>query len=249
MSKNTNKLKLEIVSHCWNYSSMLMYQLSSIVLYPPEDIELTMTVFYNEEDERTSQVLDYIRSLNIENVIWNWRRLDQPHLFRRAIGRNMAALETKADWVYFTDCDFIWRDGCLDSLAQLQDLKDVPLVFPEYHDTTIHLDSNDDMLKKADDISTPIDINPDDFSPVQFVRATGGIQIARGDVVRRIGYCKDEARFMKPSIRCVRTREDGVFRKLIGSDGVPIDMPNIYHIQHKEKGKSLIKWLINKMKS
>ncbi|MHB1456718.1 MAG: glycosyltransferase family 2 protein [Armatimonadota bacterium] len=241
-------MKLEIVCHCWNYSRMLMYQLSSIALYPPQKVQLTMTVFYNEEDKQTCRVLDYFKSLKIDNVIWNWKQLDQPHLFRRAIGRNIAALETKADWVFFTDCDYVFRDGCLDSISQLQELKDVPLVFPGSVNSSAHIKPDAEIFTKADDLSGPIDINPNDFGPVPCDRAIGGIQIAKGDIVRQIGYCKDDARFMKPMPRFQRCREDVVFRKLIGSEGMPIDIPNIYRIRHKEKGRSLVSWLKSKFK-
>ena len=46
-------MHLEIVSHCWHYSRLLTYQLSSLVLHPPTEVAVTVTVFLAEEDEDT----------------------------------------------------------------------------------------------------------------------------------------------------------------------------------------------------
>ena len=42
--------RLEIVSHCWHYTRLLGYQLSSLVCHPPKAVEVVMTVFYSETD-------------------------------------------------------------------------------------------------------------------------------------------------------------------------------------------------------
>ena len=49
-AKRTGVLSLELVSHCWRYSHFLTYQLSSLVRNPTKKFEITMTVFYAEED-------------------------------------------------------------------------------------------------------------------------------------------------------------------------------------------------------
>src|SRR5690606_16316725 len=56
----TGRLHIEIVSHCWQYSHLLAYQLSSLVLHPPENTTVTMTVFHNPEDAATSSLLRFI---------------------------------------------------------------------------------------------------------------------------------------------------------------------------------------------
>jgi hypothetical protein len=99
----TGDLKIEIVSHCWNYSHMLVRQLSSLVLFPPARAAVTMTVFYSEEDTATVRLLETFASKEIPGVTWNWCALPKEQLFRRSIGRNQAALRTDADWVWFTD--------------------------------------------------------------------------------------------------------------------------------------------------
>ncbi len=113
----TGKLQIEIVSHCWNYSHFLVYQLSSLALSPPTRAEVTMTVFYCEEDQRTRELLEHFSGVHVEGVTWNWQKLPKGLLFRRAVGRNQAALATRADWIWFTDCDTLFRQGCLDHLS------------------------------------------------------------------------------------------------------------------------------------
>ena len=65
-------MQLQIVSHCWNYSRLLTYQLSSLVLHPPRKLDVTMTVFYNEEDTRTCEVLEYFGQRDVPGVTWQW---------------------------------------------------------------------------------------------------------------------------------------------------------------------------------
>ncbi|MFO8005997.1 glycosyltransferase, partial [Thioalkalivibrio sp.] len=124
------RLDIEIVSHCWNYAHLLVYQLSSLVRFPPRDLDVTMTVFYCPEDTETVQLLDFFSAQSVPGVRWNWRALPRERLFRRSIGRNRAALETRADWVWFTDCDLLFREKTLDTLAALLQSRRDALVYP-----------------------------------------------------------------------------------------------------------------------
>ena len=47
-------MKLEIVSHCWRYSRLLTYQLSSLFL-PPPTVAVCMTVFLTNDDDPTGK--------------------------------------------------------------------------------------------------------------------------------------------------------------------------------------------------
>jgi hypothetical protein len=49
-------MNLEIVSHCWHYAPQLTYQLSSLVLFPPACTDVTMSVFYCEQDRATRTI-------------------------------------------------------------------------------------------------------------------------------------------------------------------------------------------------
>lgn len=241
------KLRVEIVSHCWNYSKLLTYQLSSIALFPPKDVDLTMTVFYTKEDERTCRLLDFFDTIRLDNVHWNWWQIEERVIFRRAIGRNMAALATKADWVWFTDCDQMFREGCLDSLAELMPQQTGPLYFPRYTNCTKLQPLESPLLRKVEGDPQVVDIDPEFFAPVLHTKAIGAVQIARGDIVREIGYCKDEKRHMKPARRMTRAHADVVFRRILGTDGEPLDIPGCYRIGHQQKGRSWLPWKRRKM--
>ena len=230
-------MKLQLVTHCWNYGRLLTYQLSSFVLYPPKKLSLTVTTFYNEEDERTCEVLDYFGQQEIANVTWDWWKVEKGKLFRRAIGRNMVALSNQADWVWFTDCDQVFHQGCLDALPNQLDHCDSDLVFPEYVSVSKHHDKRSSIFDDLEQKACLLDIAPEDFSPQRHTRAIGALQIVRGSVLRETGYCKDIPKYMKPPKRWSKTYEDVSFRKTLGTDGTPIDLPGLFRIEHRTKGR------------
>ena len=69
-------------------------------------------------------------------------------------------------------------------------------------------------------------------------RAIGGLQIVRGDVARRLGYCRDEPRFMQPASRWMRTFEDVRFREILGTQGSPVEVEGLMRIEHHAKGRA-----------
>jgi len=87
--------------------------------------------------------------MEVPNVTWNWMPFEKESLFRRGIGRNQAALNTNAHWVWFTDCDLMFRKGCLDALAeQLQGRRDA-LVYPSEERCTELLREDNPMLQQG----------------------------------------------------------------------------------------------------
>jgi len=94
-AKKTGKLKLEIVSHCWRYGHFLNYQLSSLVNHRTDKFDITMTVFHVADDDKVVPVLDYFGRMEVPGVTWNWQALPKEELFRRGIGRNIAAKQTR----------------------------------------------------------------------------------------------------------------------------------------------------------
>ena len=229
-------LSLEIVSHCWNYAHLLVYQLSSLVNYPPKKLRVTMTVFYNSEDTRTQELLNYFTSLEVENVTWNWRELPKQALFRRAIGRNLAAKQTQADWVWFTDCDLLFQDDCLEALsAQLEGRTD-RLVYPQMERCTSLLANDDPMLKPAAKPQV-MQINTSQFEEYPRTRATGPLQITHGDVARACGYCDALSYYQQPSATWCKAYEDRAFRWLLRTQGTPLDIPGVFRIRHIHKGR------------
>lgn len=230
-------LHLEIVSHCWQYSRMAVYQLSSLVLYPPAELSVTMTLFYGEEDPETVALLKYFGELDAPNVVWNWQALPREQLFRREIGRNRAALSTSADWVWFTDCDIIFHRGCLDGLAQALRGRREVLLYPRHERFSEMLDDADPLLNGARSGPRVMDIDATRFTPYSRDRAKGAFQIVHGDVARACGYCNDLPFFQTPSDRWRKCWGDRVFRWLVRSQGVPIEIPGVYQIRHKTKGR------------
>ncbi|MDP7591348.1 MAG: glycosyltransferase family A protein [Litorilituus sp.] len=227
---------LEIVSHCWGYANMLTYQLSSFVNNPPTKCALTVTVFYAKEDEKSQAVVDFFSQKNVKNVTWNFQVLSKGKLFRRGIGRNMAARSTKADWLWFTDCDIIFHQNCLDSLAEQLQGKQESLYYPRQERTTEMLAQDDPMLRQ-DSEPQLVDIETDGFSLHARDKAKGAFQIVHGDVARAIGYCEKLRMFQTQDNRWRKTYEDTAFKWLINSEGIPLDIEGVFQIRHVQKGR------------
>lgn len=228
---------IEIVSHCWQYAHFLVYQLSSLVRYPPTGPSVRMTVYYSPEDHRTASLLSYFSGIDVPGVEWNWRPLPRQQLFRRAIGRNDAALATTADWVWFTDCDLMFREGCLDTLAmQLEGRRDA-LVYPREERRTALLEEDHPLLRAGELEPQVLDIEAAEFTTDYPTRATGPLQIAHGDVCRACGYCDSIACYQTPAEQWCKAREDRVFRWLLRTPGIALDIPGVYRIRHVFKGR------------
>lgn len=233
----TGHLSLEVVSHCWNYSHLLVYQLSSLVLFPPKKLDVTMTVFYSEEDTDTVRLLGFFATRSVPGVTWSWQPLPKQQLFRRGIGRNQAALQTKADWVWFTDCDLMFRDGCLDTLAERLQGRTDALVFPREERTTDLLAEDNPMLRAGAGEPGVLDIDTTSFISRHPSKATGPLQIAHGDVCRVTGYCRNIGLYQQPTERFAKCHEDRAFRWLLRTQGEPVDVPGVYRIRHIVKGR------------
>jgi hypothetical protein len=236
LAAKTGQLNLEIVSHCWQYANMLSYQLSSFVNYPPTKLNLTVTVFYSIDDTDTVAVLDFFSQQSVKNIHWNFQPTENGKLFRRGIGRNMAARSTQADWIWYTDCDIIFHKNCLDSLAEKLQGKQEYLYFPQQELTTEMLKESDPMLQKN---SQPqiVDIETENFSLHSRDKAKGAFQIVHGDLARAIGYCEKLSMFQTESLQWRKTYEDTAFRWLINSNGIPIDIDGVFQIRHVSKGR------------
>lgn len=237
-------MRLEIVTHCWRYWRLLTYQLSSLARYAPKQYPVTCKVYCCKADAKTVRVLDYFAEwVDRENRYCSQPlvivpvEMPRPMLMRRAIGRNMAARASKADWVWFADCDYLFGPGCLAALPyQLERVKG-PLAFP--HTVLAHRcrTLGDAAIAK---VAAPgvVGIDKSEFQPDAMNRAIGGIQIVRGDVCREKGYLPQHPQFQQPADRWQRTFEDPAFRHSLGvSRGEPIDLPNLYRIRHTQCGR------------
>lgn len=238
-AKRRGRLRLQIVSHCWRYAHFLTYHLSSLVLYQSTKFDLTVTVYYCPEDESTLRVLRFFGEMKQSGITWDWRVLPKEQLFRRGIGRNLAAKSTTADWVWFTDVDIVFLDKCLDTLADLLQGRDDVLLYPAMTRATTLLPEDDDILSRGRRgpaiIDLPLQAFPLQMGPAS--RATGAYQITHGDIARECGYCDEVRVFQRPSTHWRKTYEDAAFRWVIGSRGVPIDLPGVCQIRHSAKGR------------
>lgn len=238
-------MTVEIVTHCYRYATLLKFQLSSLVLWPPEEVAVVMTVFHTAEDEGTVQVLDDFGAREVPGVRWNWKEQPTLSLCRRSIGRNLAALGTVADWVWFTDADYWFSEACWAGFPKV-DSAGSDLVHPKriwIHKTH---EMGDRCILAAKQERALVQADPDEFQRARLSRAIGGVQIVRGDWCRVHGYLPGHSRAQRPAktpgfTRCV---QDVVFRQEYGRSGSPpprrIDLPGVYRIRHSRAGREVL---------
>ena len=142
-----------------------------------------------------------------------------------------------ADWIWFTDCDLTFQAGCLDALHHVLQGRQDALVHPA-------IEAKTDVYTDHDAVQSNVLMEPRLLSlpdtawrewPV--TRATGPLQITHGDVARAVGYCRDVRFHQRPRARWQKASEDRLFRWLLGTQGVPIDLHGVCRVQHAEKGR------------
>jgi len=229
-----------IISHCFRYSRVLSYQISSLLLHPPERVAVAMVVVSTREDNPTQDVMSFFK----EKFPTPYARLisltvPTRELLNRSIWRNKLCKDAGADIIWLCDVDYFFGKGCIDSLADVPlDLADPeysPLYFPRvtlYNRT--HANGDDYALRAK----TPgvYGVDPSDFIEHRPGRAIGGIQIVPGDVAREKGYCPDHEKWQKPCAMWKQTGADRVFRKILGTNGKAIEMPSCYRIRQTTEG-------------
>lgn len=235
LAPRSGRLSLEIVSHCWRYSHLLEHQLGSLVAHPPRDVDVVVTVYFSREDGRTLRLLELAGRTSVPGVRWNWRALPKELLFRRSIGRNHAALATKADWIWFTDCDVVFGPGCLDALARSLQGRTDALVFPSQENLTTLLD--DTVLAGGDEPCLRTPSGAIEFATTPVTKAKGPLQITHGDAARAMGYCRDISAYQRAEPSFQKCYEDTAFRWLLGTHGVPVEAPGVSRIRHLSKGR------------
>ena len=237
-AKRRGRLRLEIVSHCWRYAHLLGYQLSSLVHHPTGGLDVTMTVYHSPEDEETLRVLRFFGEMALPGIAWSWRPLPRERLFRRSIGRNLAAKTTRADWIWFTDADVVFHERCLATLAERLQGRDDALLYPERTLGTPLLPEDHPLLAQGREGPALLRI-PRQAFPLRRAskRAMGPFQITHGDVARACGYCETIALYQKPARRWRKAYEDGAFRWLLGTPGRAIPVPDVCQIRHLAKGR------------
>lgn len=202
-------------------------------------MEITVTIFYAKEDTATSEVLKAFSEFQVPGVRWNWWALPVRELCRRSIGRNLAALRTTADWVWFCDADYWFDSDCWDVIAAGLPA-DAELIFPDkvrLHRTHA---MGDQCIERAAKTKGLVAAVRSEFARRRMKRAIGGIQIARGDVCRELGYLRDSQRAQTPApaSQFTRCRQDVGFRRSLSSPGRRFKIPGVYRIRHSAAGRS-----------
>jgi len=228
---------LEIVSHCWQYAHLAVYQFSSLLRHPPQQLTVTHTLFYASEDTETEKLAAEFAANKVANVTWRSIPLPKAELMRRAIGRHRAALATSADWIWFADCDLMFGENCLDSLAPYLKTERVGLLFPDGERVTDLLPAHHPWITDSLKQKRPVAVDPSVFHANTIHKAKGAFQIVHGDVARAMGYCGNLPLYQQPDTRWRKTYEDTVFRNLLGHEGVPVSIDNLMRIRHIAKGR------------
>lgn len=236
---------IELVSHVYagtlpQYAAMFNYQASSVLVSQPKSCHVTLTVCYCQEDHRTVEIVEHFQKFNdAPTVFLNFKLMAHDDLMQRAIGRNEVAKETKADLIWFTDCDYCWAPKCFDQLAELYRSGQLPkLAYPRFTMVNARHEDGDAEIANALEVM-PRHLVPRFSTYVARLnpRAIGGIQIVAGDDARRIGYCDGHRKFQAPAKTFQPMRSDREFRKQLGAGyGTPIDLLGVYRIRHSEIG-------------
>jgi len=231
---------IEIISHCWaagnpHFAGALRYQISSLVLHKPKTCDVRLTACLDTFDTKALVAANWGRyhlGIDIRPLM-----LSRPMMTRRCIGRNIAALESKADLIWFSDVDQVYYKGLLDRLADLPWDDDWQMIFPR--EIQIHRDHRlgDSRLLSAATSTDLIDIDPIEFVPHHYNRAIGGVQIVRGDFAREHGYLDGHPKWGQP-------RADGLvlgdfiddrqYRGFVARHGriVGVDLSGLYRLRH-----------------
>jgi hypothetical protein len=203
------------------------------VLNPPA-VDHVIEVRYCNDDEATEAVVDDFAILLGTRIILS--PMSPPErLFRRAIGRNEAALSSQSDLVWFTDCDYLFGKFCLDGLWQAWNDLTVfaSILFPEQI-MTMRSHAEGDWLVEQNLQGLPA-VSPDLFKPQRVHRAFGGIQIVPGSLARKHGYLDGHRRYQQPAATPFPNFHDDVaYRKTSLQYGptVSIDIPDIFRLRH-----------------
>ena len=237
-----SSVDVQLITHCWKYSKALAYQMSGLVLDPPKS-EVQLTVFFNDEDQDTVNTIRTLYPHLPVNVHLDARSLPKPQLFRRAIGRNIACLESPArTWTLCTDSDYIWSGTAIDEIAGTVVEPQTALIFPGTYWKQLSHALGDEYLARQ---ATPqvLGLDHRDFEESSIDKAIGGIQLVRADVARKHGYLS-HTKWMEPHTgpRFACCRCDRAYRgwiKDLGYDikSVPGCMP--YRIRHTKNGREV----------
>lgn len=236
-------MDLHIVTHCYafelpHYAVALKFQLSSLVMHRPT-ASVCIEVCYVSDDQATGEVLAWFCCHTNLDIRPHTLTLNQ--ISRRCIGRNIAALKSEGDLVWFTDVDHIFGHQCIDSvLTQWNEVNahaktqgtSVSMVYPQKILISKDHSKGDEYLSRTENM---LEVRHYDFTPKRYDRAIGGVQIVSGDFARKHGYLDGNEKFQTPLNKPFSSFSDDVaYRTYCRQYGeiVPINVPNLFRIRH-----------------
>ena len=247
---------IEIVTHCYSgdqvpiYHRLLQMQLSSILEHYKKDIQITITVFYTMEDHLTSSIVHWFKSKCepfqtrkslCSNLTLNHITLPKKLLFRRAIGRNMAAKRTYADVVWFTDVDYLFFGDSIETAYDACLKAETDMVFANKVQIHRKHQYGDDLVSLLEGQHQIVHFNATfstRFASRKERRAIGGIQIVKGNWCREHGYLSDTkwVNEVDSDIGFQSCKCDVAFRKNLGSS-TGVEIPDLYRVRHSRCGR------------
>jgi len=239
-------IKIDIVSHCHcppgvdQYAEMLRWQYASLIHFQPVDVVVRLVVCCSPLDEATFAAIKWIdanRGDRDETPDIVPIFLPPEKLFRRAIGRNIAAKSSLADVMWFTDVDYCFGPGCLQTVASLVSASDL-LCQPAT--IWIHRDhaTGDAAIERERGKPFPM-LDFSEFIERRQKICIGGVQIVGGDTARRIGYLA-KTKWVEPvdpelgfrSCRC-----DKAFRSINKLHAKALPIPCVFRLRHTRDGR------------
>ena len=238
---------IELVSHCFSgdkvpiYHLLAQLQFGSLLRNPPS-INTTISICYHPDDKLTTKIIDWFdyERRGIETLFLNRIPLPKEKLFRRAIGRNIAAKHSLADVIWFTDIDYLFTDSSTLRLAHHHCMNSkLNMVRPEVVNIHRSHGFGDVLIDRLKDEEPYIPkLDPDHFMPEKYKRTIGGIQIVQREAIRKEGYLDNTkwTRLVSTSRGFRQCMCDIPFRKQVGSSEA-VDIPGVYRIRHSRCGR------------
>lgn len=243
-------MSLRIVTHCYaqsysQYAIFLRYHLSSLLLYPSE-WPVRVTVAYCTQDDSTCNVIDAFKKRG--DLAIDLLPLSPKSLFRRSIGRNIAAQKSTEDLIWFCDVDHVFGPGCINALMETW----FKFQFDSHEPTPVMMYPKEIQIHETHQIGDAIayggslavcksteleQIDLTQFVSKKYNRAIGGVQIVDGEFCRQHGYLNHSKKYQtdrKDGIPFGDFRDDIAFRHHCGLHGKikAIDLPGIYRMRH-----------------
>ena len=237
---------IEIVTSCWHYPRALAFHLSGLAtaeIRTGDQVRCVVFFCEGQEDLETVRVLEWFIKRIGKDPQRQILPLSMPRrqLMRRAIARNLAATTTRADWLVFTDVDYIYGGQSLASIAgELDRFEDrrVLCYTPHVRQSICHA-AGDAELARVDLSNLALLRLGTDYESKPIARPIGGSQIVPGSVAREFGYCP-ASRHQSPADNWCRTFEDVEFRSILTRSGIPIiplSACGVHRIRHSERGR------------